>query len=115
MLGTLAIVGPRLSGQLRVFLLTLTVVDDFLAVSIIIIVYSEEIRVIPLLIALARLVGLWLLGRHRQWRDTPYVLDVRVLWLATLYARLHASLAGMAEGSLIPPYALDPHKAVHPR
>ena len=39
MLGTLAIVGPRLSGQLRVFLLTLTVVDDFLAVSIIGIVY----------------------------------------------------------------------------
>ncbi|WP_217619448.1 Na+/H+ antiporter NhaA, partial [Achromobacter sp. GbtcB20] len=56
MLGTLAIVGPRLSGQLRVFLLTLTVVDDFLAVSIIGIVYSEEIRVVPLLIALASLV-----------------------------------------------------------
>lgn len=46
MLGTLAIVGPRLSGQLRVFLLTLTVVDDFLAVSIIGIVYSEEIRIV---------------------------------------------------------------------
>ncbi|MEN1368250.1 Na+/H+ antiporter NhaA, partial [Pseudomonas aeruginosa] len=76
MLGTLAIVGPRLSGQLRVFLLTLTVVDDFLAVSIIGIVYSEEIRIVPLLIALASLVGLWLLGRTRQWRATPYVLIV---------------------------------------
>nr|WP_258191592.1 Na+/H+ antiporter NhaA [Pseudomonas aeruginosa] len=42
MLGTLAIVGPRLSGQLRVFLLTLTVVDDFLAVSIIGIVYRRS-------------------------------------------------------------------------
>jgi hypothetical protein len=48
-----------------VFLLTLTVVDDFLAVSIIGIVYSEEIRIVPLLIALASLVGLWLLGRTR--------------------------------------------------
>ncbi|MFU7556679.1 Na+/H+ antiporter NhaA, partial [Pseudomonas paraeruginosa] len=85
MLGTLAIVGPRLSGQLRVFLLTLTVVDDFLAVSIIGIVYSEEIRVVPLLIALASLVGLWLLGRNRQWRATPYVLIVIVLWLCLLY------------------------------
>jgi Na+/H+ antiporter NhaA len=101
MLGTLAIVGPRLSGQLRVFLLTLTVVDDFLAVSIIGIVYSEEIRIVPLLIALASLVALWWLGRTRQWRAMPYVLIVIVLWLATVYSGIHASLAGMAAGLLI--------------
>lgn len=110
MLGTLAIVGPRLSGQLRVFLLTLTVVDDFLAVSIIGIVYSEEIRVVPLLIALASLVGLWLLGRNRQWRATPYVLIVILLWLATVYSGIHASLSGMAAGLLIPAYATQRHK-----
>jgi Na+/H+ antiporter NhaA/predicted DsbA family dithiol-disulfide isomerase len=115
MLGTLAIVGPRLSGQLRVFLLTLTVVDDFLAVSIIGIVYSEEIRVVPLLIALASLVGLWLLGRNRQWRATPYVLIVIVLWLATVYSGIHASLAGMAAGLLIPAYATQRHKVVAAR
>ncbi|MEN1500731.1 Na+/H+ antiporter NhaA, partial [Pseudomonas aeruginosa] len=115
MLGTLAIVGPRLSGQLRVFLLTLTVVDDFLAVSIIGIVYSEEIRIVPLLIALASLVGLWLLGRTRQWRATPYVLIVIVLWFATVYSGIHASLAGMAAGLLIPAYATQRHKVVAAR
>ena len=115
MLGTLAIVGPRLSGQLRVFLLTLTVVDDFLAVSIIGIVYSEEIRVVPLLIALASLVGLWLLGRTRQWRAMPYVLIVIVLWLATVYSGIHASLAGMAAGLLIPAYATQRHGVVAAR
>lgn len=115
MLGTLAIVGPRLSGQLRVFLLTLTVVDDFLAVSIIGIVYSEEIRVVPLLIALASLVALWWLGRTRQWRATPYVLIVIVLWLATLYSGIHASLAGMAAGLLIPAYATQRHGVVAAR
>ncbi|PYB16758.1 Na+/H+ antiporter NhaA [Pseudomonas aeruginosa] len=88
MLGTLAIVGPRLSGQLRVFLLTLTVVDDFLAVSIIGIVYT------------------------RQWRAMPYVLIVIVLWLATVYSGIHASLAGMAAGLLIPAYATQRHKVV---
>lgn len=112
MLGTLAIVGPRLSGQLRVFLLTLTVVDDFLAVSIIGIVYSEEIRIVPLLIALASLVALWWLGRTRQWRAMPYVLIVIVLWLATVYSGIHASLAGMAAGLLIPAYATQRHKVV---
>lgn len=115
MLGTLAIVGPRLSGQLRVFLLTLTVVDDFLAVSIIGIVYSEEIRVVPLLIALASLVALWWLGRTRQWRAMPYVLIVIVLWLATLYSGIHASLAGMAAGLLIPAYATQRHGVVAAR
>ncbi|MEN1410178.1 Na+/H+ antiporter NhaA, partial [Pseudomonas aeruginosa] len=81
-------------------MLTLTVVDDFLAVSIIGIVYSEEIRIVPLLIALATLVGLWLLGRTRQRRATPYVLIVIVLWFATVYSGIHASLAGMAPGLL---------------
>ena len=44
LLGALAIVGPRCPTQLRVFLLTLTVFDDIVAVSIIGIVYSESLR-----------------------------------------------------------------------
>lgn len=104
LLGALALVGPKLSGQLRVFLLTLTVVDDFFAVSIIGIVYSDEIRLVPLLIAVACLAGLWLLGRSRQWSATPYVLIVIVLWFATVDSGVHASLAGMVAGLLIPAY-----------
>ena len=115
MLGALAIVGPRLSGQLRVFLLTLTVVDDFLAVSIIGLVYSDEIRPVPLLVALACLVGLWLLGRSRQWSAAPYVLLVVVLWFATLASGIHASLAGMVAGLLIPAYSTQRHKVLAAR
>ena len=115
LLGALAIVGPRLSGQLRVFLLTLTVVDDFLAVSIIGLVYSEEIHLGPLLLAVACLVGLWLLGRSRQWRAAPYVLIVVVLWFAAVASGVHASLAGMAAGLLIPAYPTQRHKVVAAR
>jgi Na+/H+ antiporter NhaA len=43
LLGALALVGPATSTQLRVFLLTLTVVDDIAAVTIIGVVYSESI------------------------------------------------------------------------
>ncbi|GAA2181203.1 Na+/H+ antiporter NhaA [Leucobacter tardus] len=112
MLGALAVVGPRLSGQLRVFLLTLTVVDDFLAVSIIGFVYSEQIRLVPILIALACLFGLWLLGRARQWHAAPYVVLVVVLWIATLESGVHASLAGMLAGLLIPSFATQRQKVV---
>ena len=115
LLGALALVGPKLSGQLRVFLLTLTVVDDFLAVSIIGIVYSDEIRLVPLLIAGACLVGLWLLGRSRQWSATPYVLIVIVLWFATVESGVHASLAGMVAGLLIPAYPTRRQQVVEAR
>lgn len=115
MLGALAIVGPRLSGQLRVFLLTLTVVDDFLAVSIIGIVYSDEIKLVPLSIALACLIGLWGLGRSQQWNAAPYVILVIVMWFATVSSGVHASLAGMLAGLLIPAYPTQRQEVVAAR
>ncbi|MCX2966563.1 Na+/H+ antiporter NhaA [Gordonia aquimaris] len=107
LLGALAILGPRLSNQLRVFLLTLTVVDDFLAVSIIGVVYSDDLDVVALLIAVAGLVGLWLLSRTTVWRSAPYVTLVVVVWAATLASGVHPSLAGMAAGLLVPAAATE--------
>lgn len=116
MLGTLAIVGPRLSGQLRVFLLTLTVVDDFLAVSIIGIVYSEEIRVVPLLIALASLVGLWLLGRTPPVAGNAVCVDRDRAVVRDPCLR-HPCLPwpGWLRELLIPAYATQRHKVVAAR
>lgn len=110
LLGALAIVGPAMSSQLRVFLLTMTVVDDFLAVSIIGVVYSEELQVAPLLVAVGCIALLALLARLRQWRSAPYVLVVVVLWYATVESGVHPSLAGMAAGLLVPAYATQRHK-----
>ncbi|GAA4722713.1 Na+/H+ antiporter NhaA [Isoptericola chiayiensis] len=102
LLGVLALVGPAMSNQLKVFLLTLSVVDDFLAVTIIGVVYSEDVRITPLLVAGACLAALWLLGRMREWRSTPYLLVVVVLWGATVQAGIHPSIAGMLAGLLVP-------------
>ncbi|MGW8564598.1 Na+/H+ antiporter NhaA [Isoptericola sp. NPDC055881] len=105
LLGALALVGPAMSSQLRVFLLTLSVVDDFLAVGIIGVVYSEDVHLAPLLVAVLALGALWLLGRMREWRSSPYVLVVVVLWGATVQAGVHPSLAGMLAGLLVPAVA----------
>ncbi len=102
LLGVLALVGPAMSSQLRVFLLTLSVVDDFLAVGIIGVVYSDAVRVTPLVVAAACLGALWLLGRLRQWRSSPYVVVVAILWGATVQAGVHPSIAGMLAGLLVP-------------
>ncbi|MEU3171507.1 Na+/H+ antiporter NhaA [Streptomyces sp. NPDC007000] len=102
MLGALAVVGPHFVTQLRVFLLAITVIDDIVAVTVIGVVYSGSISVPELVVALVLGVVLSALTRFSVWRAAPYVLIVLVMWLATLQAGLHASIAGMLGGLLIP-------------
>ncbi len=104
LLGALALVGPATSTQLRVFLLTLMVFDDIVAVTVIGLVYSDTLDAGALGLAVACLFALAALGRLGVWRTWPYVLVSLVLWGATLSSGLHTSIAGMAAGLLIPSY-----------
>ncbi|MGX4688293.1 Na+/H+ antiporter NhaA [Streptomyces sp. JNUCC 63] len=102
MLGALTLVGPRFVTQLRVFLLAITVVDDIVAVAVIGLVYSGALHLPSLLLTIALCVVLAGLTRLGLWHTSPYVLVVLALWLAALEAGLHASIAGMLGGLLIP-------------
>lgn len=110
LLGTLALVGPTVSTQLRIFLLTLTVIDDIVAVTVIGIVYSDHVDLKALAVAGGCLVVLVVLDRVGEWRASPYVAVVVVLWIATLESGLHASIAGMLSGLLVP--AADPDRTL---
>lgn len=105
LLGTLALVGPAISTQLRVFLLTLTVVDDIVAVTVIGVVYSDSIDVPALLVAAAGIAVLVAIGRVGVWKAWPYVLVTGIVWMATVASGLHASIAGMIAGLLIPAFS----------
>ncbi|MBD3913184.1 Na+/H+ antiporter NhaA [Nocardioides hwasunensis] len=109
LLGVMALVGPAVSTQLRIFLLTLTVIDDIVAVSVIGVVYSDDLSIGALLVAAACLAVLVGLDRVGVWQAAPYVLVVLVLWIATLESGVHASIAGMVSGLLVP--ALDPRRS----
>ena len=109
LLGALALVGPAVSTQLRVFLLTLTVIDDIVAVSVIGIAYTDRINLAPLVVAGVAIAGLWVLDRLGVWRASPYLALVGLAWLSTLDSGVHASLAGMLAGLLIP--AGEPSRA----
>jgi Na+/H+ antiporter NhaA len=102
LLGALAVVGPRLSTQLRLFLLTMTVADDILAVTVIGVAYADDLHVPSLVVAAACVLALVALDRAGVWQASPYVLVVVVLWLSTLRSGLHASIAGMLAGLLVP-------------
>ncbi|MBO0843081.1 MAG: Na+/H+ antiporter NhaA [Nocardioides sp.] len=109
LLGMLALVGPAVSTQLRIFLLTLTVIDDIVAVSVIGLGYSGDLSLWPALLAAAALAGIAVLDRLRVWRADAYIVLVVVAWAATLGSGLHASIAGMLAGLLVP--ASEPTRA----
>ncbi|WP_210648711.1 Na+/H+ antiporter NhaA [Nocardioides sp. SYSU D00065] len=109
LLGVMALVGPTVSTQLRIFLLTLTVIDDIIAVSVIGVVYSDDLSPGALLVAAVCLVALGVLDRYGVWQAAPYVMIVLVLWIATVESGVHASIAGMLSGLLVP--ALDPRRS----
>ena len=101
MLGALALVGPAIATQLRIFLLTLTVVDDLVAVAVIGLVYTKNLAPGYLAVVATALIGVALLSRRGTWRTAPYVVILIVAWAGTIRAGAHPSLTGMAAGLLI--------------
>ena len=104
MLGALALVGPACPTQLRVFLLTLTIADDAVAVSVIGIVYTESIDTLALALAAGSLAAFALLARLEISRKALYGLVGTALWVATVESGLHPTIAGMAAGLAVGSY-----------
>jgi NhaA family Na+:H+ antiporter len=101
-LGVLALFGPRCPDRLRLFLLTLAIVDDIGAIGVLAVFYTDEVAVPALLVALA-LIGVLLAMRWMGvWRLTPYVLVGVALWLAVHESGVHATLAGVVLGLVLP-------------
>jgi Na+/H+ antiporter NhaA len=105
MLGAMAIVGPACPTQLRVFLLTLSIVDDIVAISVIGVAYSGALDVVALAVAAACLAGIAIVSELRVWRGSVYLLLGLGLWIATVVSGLHPTIAGMAAGLLVTAYA----------
>jgi Na+/H+ antiporter NhaA len=104
LVGALALVGPRVPGRLRVFLLALAVVDDIGALSIIALVYTEDFSPLPLLIAAVGLAGIYFTRYLRMGRGLVYATLAIVVWLAFLASGVHPTLAGVAIALLVPVY-----------
>jgi NhaA family Na+:H+ antiporter len=101
-IAALAVAGPKLPPNLRVFLLTLAIVDDLGAVGLIGLLFTDHFRILELAGALVALTGMGLLGR---WRRAPYLLYALgfvVVWGFTLKSGVSTSLAGVAAAATIP-------------
>lgn len=101
-LGILALVGSRAPAALKVFLLTLAILDDLGAILIIALFYTAELKVDYLLLALIPLAGLLWLNFKGAHRIAPALLLGTVMWFLVLKSGVHATLAGVVTAFCIP-------------
>lgn len=101
-LGVLALVGRRAPPSLRLFLLTVAIVDDLGAVAIIALFYTGTLKLGWLLLAAGVLAILGLLNRSGTDRPWPFVLFGVLLWFAVLNSGVHATVAGVLAAMTVP-------------
>ncbi len=101
-LGILALLGPRVPLGMKLLLSTIAVVDDLIAILIIAVFYSHGLSLVALGCAVAAIAAMWTLNRRGVTALAPYLLLGLVLWACVLKSGVHATLAGVVTGLMIP-------------
>ena len=102
-LGVLALVGKRLPTALRVFLVTLAIVDDLGGVLVIALFYTSGISGMDLLHGLL-FFGLLIIGNFAGVRSTWFyaIIGIGGVWLAFFFSGVHPTIAGILTAVAIP-------------
>lgn len=101
-IGVLALVGRRIPSSLRIFLLTLAIVDDVIAVSVIALFYTAELHILPMMVAMAIMSVIYSLERMHQLTLPIFILFGVALWITVYLSGIHASITGVVLGLLAP-------------
>lgn len=101
-LAVLAVLGQYLPSALRSFLLTLAVVDDLIAITIIAIFFTSDLNLLYLGLGVLPMIVFWLLvrrGVRSPWLLIPIGI---VTWVLVYKSGVHATIAGVVLGLLVP-------------
>ncbi|MER1995462.1 MAG: Na+/H+ antiporter NhaA [Arthrobacter sp.] len=115
-LAVLAVIGSHLPTALRIFLLTLAVVDDLIAITIIALFYSEDVNLLMLGLMLIPLALFTLLVQRaprlfgtRPWAFWVFLAPLAVaVWILMHASGVHATVAGVLLGFAVPVLRRDP-------
>ena len=106
--GALTLVAPRAPTTLRVFLLTLAIVDDIGSIAIIALFYSQGLSPVALAAAAILLVAIATMKALQVWWVPAYAFLGIAFWFAVLLSGVNATIAGVVLGLMTPARALDP-------
>ncbi|GAB3886543.1 Na+/H+ antiporter NhaA [Terrabacter terrigena] len=101
-LAVLAVIGTHLPSALRSFLLTLAVVDDLIAITIIAVFYTASVNLLWLLAAAVPLVVWRLLLKARVTNPLVLAAPAVLAWVCVHSSGVHATVAGVLLGLLVP-------------
>jgi NhaA family Na+:H+ antiporter len=114
-LGILALVKNHIAPGLRVFLLGVAIIDDLGAIILIALLFTADISSQALTLAAVCTGILALLNRAGVTRLWPYLIVGFVLWASVLKSGVHATLAGVVIGVMIPRKSMPTlEHAIHP-
>jgi NhaA family Na+:H+ antiporter len=100
-LGVLGVV-KGVPQDLKIFLLTLAIADDIGAIAVIAIFYTSSLRLESLLIGLLLLVVIFLLHKVGISQPVLYFVLGMGFWVAILRSGIHATIAGVVLGFMVP-------------
>lgn len=106
-LGILALLGSRVPVWAKVFLTAVAVVDDLIAVVVIALFYTSNISLIALAVSGGAILVLMIMNWANIRSIALYLFVGLILWVAVLKSGVHATIAGVVLGFMIP---ATPHK-----
>ncbi|MBW8190111.1 Na+/H+ antiporter NhaA [Neiella marina] len=101
-LGVLGLLGKRVPLALKIFLLSLAILDDIGAILIIALFYSGDLSTTAFVVAGVSLAALFGLNRMKVVNSSIYLTIGFILWWAVLKSGVHATLAGVVLAFFIP-------------
>lgn len=110
-LGVLTLLGERVPSALKIFLISLAIIDDIGAIVIIALFYTSNLSVLSLLVASICLIVLFTLNRRGVESPPAYLIIGVIMWVSVLKSGVHATLAGVALAMFIPYRAEHSHQS----
>lgn len=101
-LGVMALLGKRVPTELKVFLLALAIIDDLGVIVIIAFFYTKSVSLVALGLAAVCILLLIMMNWRRVENSSAYLVVGLILWVCILKSGVHATLAGVVVGFLIP-------------
>jgi Na+:H+ antiporter, NhaA family len=107
-LGVLSLLGKKVPTEVKIFLTTVAVIDDLVAIIVIAIFYTNRLSLFSLMLGGLGHVCLLIINRSGVKAFAPYIIIGTLIWVCVLKSGIHATLAGVIVGFAIPYYGKTP-------